>query len=192
MNAHRDALLRSLLERAEICGSGLARHFGKFSDVRFLVETGPRLVERDVAALPQAEYHKIEPAGRLNDSIIVRRVSGIRVRVRRVHGRKRFCRYEGRKRRTDRVRPTEPVPAPETAAETAAASAAAVPAAPAADTEADNTAHDYAFAGGKLLAKDGERQNAAPRKLYLGSRFAGFQTLDAAEAEAEYADVVSA
>lgn len=35
-------------------------------------------------------------------------------------------------------------------------------------------------------------RNAAPRKLYLGSRFAGFQTLDAAEAEAEYADVVSA
>lgn len=74
--------------------------------------------------------------------------------------------FASRPRRTDRVRPTEPVPAPETAAETAAASAAAVPAAPAADTEADNTAHDYAFAGGKLLAKDGERQNAAPRKLY--------------------------
>ncbi len=35
-------------------------------------------------------------------------------------------------------------------------------------------------------------RNAAPRKLYLGSRFAGFQTLAAAEAEAEYADVVSA
>ncbi len=65
--------------------------------------------------------------------------------------------FASRPRRTDRVRPTEPVPAPETAAETAA---------PAADTEADNTAHDYAFAGGKLLAKDGERQNAAPRKLY--------------------------
>lgn len=74
--------------------------------------------------------------------------------------------FASRPRRTDRVRPTEPVPAPETAAETAAASAATVPAAPAADTEADNTAHDYAFAGGKLLAKDGERQNAAPRKLY--------------------------
>lgn len=74
--------------------------------------------------------------------------------------------FASRPRRTDRVRPTEPVPAPETAAETAAASAAAVPAAPAADTEADNTAHDYTFAGGKLLAKDGERQNAAPRKLY--------------------------
>lgn len=58
--------------------------------------------------------------------------------------------FASRPRRTDRVRPTEPVPAPETAAE----------------TEADNTAHDYAFAGGKLLAKDGERQNAAPRKLY--------------------------
>ena len=84
--------------------AGLARHFGKFSDVRFLVETGPRLVERDVAALPQAKDHQIEPAGCLNGSVVIRRVLGIRVRVRRVHGRKRFCRHEGRKRRTDRVR----------------------------------------------------------------------------------------
>ena len=34
------------------------------------------------------------------------------------------------------------------------------------EADADNTAHDYTFAGGKLLEKDGERQTAAPRKLY--------------------------
>lgn len=74
--------------------------------------------------------------------------------------------FASRPRRTDRVRPAEPAPAPETAAETAAAPAAAASAAPAADAEADNAAHDYAFAGGKLLERDGARQTAAPRKLY--------------------------
>lgn len=74
--------------------------------------------------------------------------------------------FASRPRRTDRVRPAEPAPAPETAAETAAAPAAATPTASAADAEADNTAHDYAFAGGKLLERDGARQTAAPRKLY--------------------------
>ena len=74
--------------------------------------------------------------------------------------------FASRPRRTDRVRPAEPAPAPETAAETAAAPAAATPTASAADVDVDNTAHDYAFAGGKLLERDGARQTAAPRKLY--------------------------
>ena len=45
------------------------------------------------------------------------------------------------------------------------AAAETVPAS-ASEADADNTAHDYTFAGGKLLEKDGERQTAAPRKLY--------------------------
>lgn len=58
-----------------------------------------------------------------------------------------------RPRRTDRVRP-------------ASAQAAPVPAAPAPEADADAAPHDYTFAGGKLLAADGTRQSAAPRKLY--------------------------
>ena len=65
--------------------------------------------------------------------------------------------FASRPRRTDRVRPAERAAAP-AAAETVPASAS--------EADADNTAHDYTFAGGKLLEKDGERQTAAPRKLY--------------------------
>lgn len=65
--------------------------------------------------------------------------------------------FASRPRRTDRVRPAESAAAP-AAAETMSASAS--------EADADNTAHDYTFAGGKLLEKDGERQTAAPRKLY--------------------------
>ena len=65
--------------------------------------------------------------------------------------------FASRPRRTDRVRPAESAAAP-AAAETVPASAS--------EADADNTAHDYTFAGGKLLEKDGERQTAAPRKLY--------------------------
>ena len=65
--------------------------------------------------------------------------------------------FASRPRRTDRVRPPESAVAP-AAAETVPASAS--------EADADNTAHDYTFAGGKLLEKDGERQTAAPRKLY--------------------------
>lgn len=65
--------------------------------------------------------------------------------------------FASRPRRTDRVRPAESAVAP-AAAETVSASAS--------EADADNTAHDYTFAGGKLLEKDGERQTAAPRKLY--------------------------
>ena len=72
--------------------------------MRLLTKTGTRLVERDVTALAQAEDHQVKPAGCLNGSVVIRRVLGVRVRIRRVHGRKRFCRHEGRKRRTDRVR----------------------------------------------------------------------------------------
>lgn len=53
-----------------------------------------------------------------------------------------------RPRRTDRVRP------------------ASAQAAPAPEADADAAPHDYTFAGGKLLAADGTRQSAAPRKLY--------------------------
>lgn len=66
--------------------------------------------------------------------------------------------FASRPRRTDRVRPAERAAASVPAAETAPASAP--------EDKADNTAHDYTFAGGKLLEKDGERQTAAPRKLY--------------------------
>lgn len=65
--------------------------------------------------------------------------------------------FASRPRRTDRVRPAESAAAP-AASETVPASAS--------EADADNTAHDYTFAGGKLLEKDGERQTAAPRKLY--------------------------
>lgn len=65
--------------------------------------------------------------------------------------------FASRPRRTDRVRPAESAAAP-AVAETVPASAS--------EADADNTAHDYTFAGGKLLEKDGERQTAAPRKLY--------------------------
>ena len=65
--------------------------------------------------------------------------------------------FASRPRRTDRVRPAESAAAP-AAAETVPASAS--------EADADNTAHDYTFAGGKLLEKDGERQTAAQRKLY--------------------------
>ena len=65
--------------------------------------------------------------------------------------------FASRPRRTDRVRPAESAVAP-AAAETVPASAS--------EADADNTAHDYTFAGGMLLEKDGERQTAAPRKLY--------------------------
>lgn len=58
-----------------------------------------------------------------------------------------------RPRRTDRVRP-------------APAQAASVPEAPAPEADADAAPHDYTFAGGKLLAADGTRQSAAPRRLY--------------------------
>ena len=58
-----------------------------------------------------------------------------------------------RPRRTDRVRP-------------APAQAAPVPEAPAPEADADAAPHDYTFAGGKLLAADGTRQSAAPRRLY--------------------------
>lgn len=67
--------------------------------------------------------------------------------------------FASRPRRTDRVRPAETA-SPETAAEITP------PAAPVPADDADTTPHDYAFAGGKLLAADGAPAAAATRKLY--------------------------
>ena len=110
MDADRDAVLRRLLERAEVRGDGLARHLRELGNVRFLAKSRARLIERNVAALTQTEDHQIEPPGCLNGGVVVRRVLGIRVRVRGVHSRKRLCRRERRKRRADRVAPLPAAP----------------------------------------------------------------------------------
>ena len=87
MRERRRRLRNPFDQDDRVRGDALARHLRELGNVRFLAKSRARLIERNVAALTQTEDHQIEPPGCLNGGVVVRRVLGIRIRVRGVHGR---------------------------------------------------------------------------------------------------------